>query len=157
MRGKRQSAEERFWQFVRVTGPDECWLWTGSKSAEGYGKFSYGRIPKTGRYMSGLAHRFSYTLHKGVIASDMFVCHRCDTPSCVNPNHLFLGTNQDNMKDCAAKGRNRSIYRGVTHCIHGHPFDTKNTIIRGGKRKCRTCNRISALKAYHLKKDRTHV
>lgn len=77
-----------------------CWLWTGGLCGPmGYGSFTV----RTG--VSRAAHRVSWEVHRGEIPAGMFVCHRCDTPSCINPDHLFLGTHADNMADCVAKGR----------------------------------------------------
>lgn len=74
-----------------------CWLWTGKLHLRGYGRF---------RGPSGdMAHRFSYHCYVGEIPAGMQVCHRCDNPRCVNPDHLFLGTNQDNVTDKVVKGR----------------------------------------------------
>lgn len=77
-----------------------CWIWSGCSCPQGYGK-----IPaKTGHY---LAHRASYAAFVGEIPDGLYVCHRCDTPSCVNPAHLFLGTAADNNWDKSRKGRAR--------------------------------------------------
>jgi hypothetical protein len=91
----RPTLKERF--FKRVDQSGDCWLWTGAKS-QGYGVLNV-------RDGSRLAHRISYELHRGVIPRGFHVCHHCDTPSCVNPDHLFLGTRFDNMRDAALKGR----------------------------------------------------
>lgn len=90
---------ERFWPKVLKT--DGCWLWQAAKLPKGYGRIGIGG--KYGGYM--LAHRASWELHFGKIPERMFVCHRCDTTSCVRPDHLFLGTQRDNMLDCHNKGR----------------------------------------------------
>lgn len=87
---------ERFETFVLRT--DTCWLWQGVLSNRGYGLLSV-----SGRYVG--AHRFAYTEFVGPIRDGLFVCHRCDVRKCVNPNHLFLGTQSDNVKDMVAKGR----------------------------------------------------
>lgn len=100
--------ETKFW--AKVDKTDSCWLWTASKRYKGYGAFTY---RKNGRVIQGRAHRYSYELHKGEIPLGLFVLHECDTPSCVNPAHLFLGTNEDNVKDMMTKGRHIS---GGTLC-----------------------------------------
>lgn len=85
-----------------------CWMWQGGVDRKGYGKFSIGnsRNPDGSRRNSMVsAHRVSYELFKGGIPDGLFVLHKCDTPGCVNPDHLFLGTNTDNMRDMDAKGR----------------------------------------------------
>ncbi len=85
----------RFLKKVKKT--ENCWFWTGYKNRKGYGSFvSMGET---------LAHRFSYLLYKGQIPENMQVCHHCDNPSCVNPEHLWVGTNSENQIDCVKKGR----------------------------------------------------
>lgn len=102
----RKTLKERFdekW----VEDPDtSCWNWMGSKHNAAMG---YGRISTKGIWK--LAHRVSYELHKGEISEGFLVCHTCDNPLCVNPDHLFLGTHDDNMKDMVDKKRSPLGYR----------------------------------------------
>jgi hypothetical protein len=86
----------RFWKNVDKT--DGCWNWTGTLTEKGYGRFK--TSTKNWR-----AHRLSYEMHCGAVPDGMQVLHECDNPSCVRPDHLFLGTNADNMADKCAKGR----------------------------------------------------
>lgn len=93
-------AEDRFHGRYRKV-PSGCWEWTGCRDGDGYGSFKgdVRGIP----YQR--AHRFSYALHKGDVPKGMHVCHTCDNPSCVNPDHLWIGTNRENMHDKIAKNR----------------------------------------------------
>ncbi len=81
----------------RETGTG-CWEWLGCKWDSGYGY-----VRHQGKHIS--AHRYIYSLHYGPIPNNLDACHKCDNPSCVNPNHIFLGTASDNLKDCYSKGR----------------------------------------------------
>jgi len=96
MRGR--TLEERFWSMV-TRGPG-CWLYRKQRSSDGYGVFKM-----NGR--SVRAHRFSWELANGPIPDGLWVLHRCDTPRCVRPDHLFLGTPRDNVQDAIRKGRRR--------------------------------------------------
>ncbi len=93
-----KSLEQRFWEKVEIKGLLDCWEWKGSKTNGGYGTLS--RDKKW-----WLAHRLVWTMTYGDIPKGLLVLHKCDKPPCVNPNHLFLGTQRDNMHDMAAKGR----------------------------------------------------
>jgi hypothetical protein len=93
-------ATDRFWRYVNKT--DGCWLWTGgSRSKKGYGQIGGGG--KGAKHI--LAHRLSYEIHKGQIPEGMVVMHSCDNPSCVNPDHLSVGTQSQNILEAFAKGR----------------------------------------------------
>ena len=124
-----------------------CWLWTKGSDLKGYGCLSVaGKKHK--------AHRLSFVLHRGEVPSGMQVCHRCDVPACINPDHLFAGTGSDNMRDCVRKGRH-ALQRKPgafgfalrvaerTHCRHGHLLDERNTRFdKKGARHCRECTRL---------------
>lgn len=92
---KKTPRDERFWQKVEKT--DTCWLWRGSKNTTGYGQLRTDRLEK--------AHRISWEIHNGPIPDGLAVLHACDNPPCVNPSHLWLGTQADNARDRQAKGR----------------------------------------------------
>lgn len=118
---------------VSATG---CWIWAGTKNGKGYGLAGY-------RTWSTSIHRTMYKIIHGVtLTTQQFVCHRCDTPPCCNPDHLFLGNNDINTADRTAKRRHHELR--VTHCPRGHAYDEKNTYIWKGNnsRHCKICARI---------------
>lgn len=93
--------EKRFMEKVSKQ-PDGCWLWTAAiVKAVGYGRFGMKS------YEVDYAHRASWRLFRGDLPKGMYVCHKCDVRSCVNPDHLFLGSHRQNMRDAADKGRVR--------------------------------------------------
>ena len=112
--------DERFWYFVDKKSNKECWEWTGSfyTSKCGYGRFSFSYNKKQ---YNMLAHRVSYIIHNDNRSlGKLFVCHSCDNPKCVNPNHLFLGDHKKNMKDMILKNRQA---KGESHGNHKLTID----------------------------------
>lgn len=139
MEGMRRRFERK------VVRNGECWAWAGAKTPEGYGTI------RNERGKTEKAHRVAWRLHVGEIPKGgghhgMCVLHRCDNPWCVNPAHLFLGSNRDNAIDRQSKGRTKSLELGPKKnaarptCPHGHPVNDANTgRRRTGSRYCRVC------------------
>jgi hypothetical protein len=115
---------KRFWSKVDKGDGTlrECWEWLGSKSHEGYGRFSV-------NYADVKSHRFSFFLRTGILEENLFICHICDNPGCVNPNHLWLGTLQANNFDKTLKGRTAKGSMFVNKALLNEK-DVKDILIR---------------------------
>lgn len=127
-------------KLLSLTKPSStgCLEWTRTKTSRGYGCVVF-----CGKRLN--AHRVAWELANNKSPGDLLVCHRCDNPKCINPEHLFLGTVKENALDCVSKGRHRSGNTNKKFCKRGHEFTTENTCIRkSGGRKCRQCSRIYA-------------
>lgn len=127
----------RFWRHVEKS--DGCWEWTAKRLPSGYGVM-------TTDGAKVYTHRFSWEMHNGPIPARMFVCHSCDNPSCVRPDHLWIGTALDNAQDRDVKGRTGVHPRAIaTECRQGHPYTGRD---RHGHRYCVTCNRARSHDRY---------
>lgn len=142
--GKLQglTLEQRFWAYVVVPAnrERECWTWTGERQKAGYALVRHKGKRQT-------ASRIAWSIHHGkAFPQGKLACHSCDNPGCVNPHHIWPGSDKENMQDAIAKGRFRTRKAPVMFCKNGHPFSSENTQIRIKKtgktmRVCRACSR----------------
>lgn len=118
---------EDCYSVCKTTG---CWLWDRALKGCGYGHKMY-----QGKLQG--AHRISWQIHRGPIPDGLWVLHKCDVMRCVNPDHLFLGTHQDNVDDKHRKGRDL-----LESCKYGHPLTEGNLYFNSnGRRRCKACTR----------------
>jgi hypothetical protein len=158
---------ERFMAKVSPEPTSGCWLWTGALGMDGYGirVHLHGEERKPRR-----AHRASWEIFRGPIPDGLWVLHRCDNPPCVNPDHLFLGTQTDNIRDAVRKGR-RNMHlpaaavaaalkeserrRANPFCVRGHARTPENIHVqKAGGWECLKCRKIRAARAREMRKAR---
>lgn len=154
---RRPSAEERFLANIDATGPAHptlgtpCWIWQACTNGDGYGMFMGG-----GRRQEG-AHRFSYKHFRGEIPKHLEVDHICNTPLCVNPNHLQLLTHKQNVM----RGSSPSAkYARRTHCSQGHSLDPASgncRIEKDGRRRCIACVKEQGRRYHRQKRERSNL
>lgn len=136
-----QVVEARFWAKVDKRGPDECWQWLGGKgstTANGH----YGRMSIT-HSRSRPAHQVSWEIaNRAPFPAGMRACHSCDNPWCVNPKHIWPGTQAQNIQDCVAKGRHGS--KRHTHCSRGHELTPANRRGASSNFRCIACDRVKS-------------
>ena len=102
----RELLVKRIWERVKIRGLDDCWIWTGQRSASGYGIYRIRKGPRTlSHYSTILAHRFVYEERVELIPEGLIIRHSCHTPLCCNPKHMSTGTTQDNSDDMVRAGR----------------------------------------------------
>lgn len=133
--------EAAYWSRVDKRGPDECWIWRGSLGSKGRAVFS--RLRRS-LQASHIALRFAGTPRPSLKHG---ACHTCDNPVCVNPAHLWWGTQKDNMADCIRKGR-KAPTPFKTHCKHGHLLAGGNLYVYRGQRWCIECRRRRLRESY---------
>ena len=125
-------ARSRLYRFLDKIrdGPGDCWEWAGHINPNGYGSCKHNGVQT-------VAHRAAWELMRGPIPDTLYVLHRCDVRSCVNPKHLFLGTQADNKQDEISKNRNYKLLK--TQCSKGHPYTDANTHHTKNGRRCKIC------------------
>jgi hypothetical protein len=154
---KPRDLTERFWE--KVAKSDGCWLWIGGRTSRGYGMFTARHRRQRG------AHRYAWEMVNGPIPDGMVICHRCDNPPCVRVDHLFLGTQKDNIHDMMAKHRGATRGGGYTsprlmvggECNNGHTITADLIYRKGTSLLCRTCKRESDRRWWHGSRKQSAV
>lgn len=145
-RYSNEKTKVRLFSKIKIT-ENGCWEFQGWRDRDGYGRFQ--------AFNTRRAHRVSYILSHGPIFSDdLLVCHKCDNPPCINPDHLFLGTHKVNHTDRGNKGRQDNGRSKLTHCAQGHEYNEENTRWKknGKHRVCKTRARKSVRDVYYKNK-----
>jgi hypothetical protein len=134
----------RFWTHVDQRGAEDCWPWMACRQASGHGQFTVTTRPR--KLMP--AHRFMWTLVHGPIPDVMKVCHTCDHGWCVNPAHLFIGTQADNLRDCREKGRHMHGERHYKAKVTAETVRTIRAAVTAGERRAAVGARCGVTRKY---------
>lgn len=127
----------RLLRSILIDDSSQCWNWIRGKDKNGYGKIHY-------QCTHWRAHRLMFHIYKAPLNKYEIICHSCDNPSCINPDHLFLGDPLINMQDKVKKGRLKNQNMNKTHCKNGHEFFAENIVWRKTpigtpSRSCKIC------------------
>lgn len=146
------SSLERRFNALHMPEPNSgCWIWLGADNGKGYGQVAISRS----RPVS--AHRASWIVNRGAPLSGLLVLHHCDNRSCVNPDHLYLGTYSDNRRDMLLRGKWKHPYSKRLTCSKGHHYsDYGFTTSKDGARVCRECSRRNQASFRIREKQATH-
>lgn len=139
-RWDRQELRKELLRHRRVNKSTGCWIWTGRKNKAGYGTLRVdGPHVNVHRIAAWVFLKEKRARIKG---HRFYICHKCDTPSCFRPKHLFCGTPKQNTEDSIRKGRHQSVWHSMRkRCKRGHLFSATNTLHKDNHRSCRACHR----------------